>query len=336
MDEVTLSNEEELMERFNKQVLKQKFTHAHFFNSYFFGNWGGHLGYKDLFKDTSFDVDKTQLLCHFTSLQGLTTILRNGFVRMSEFSYLSDNNEMYVGTDILKDIETVSNLIPKKIKQLKECCFELSTMLSTEKNIIDPFMWYEYGKNGMGAVIEFELSPCSANQILLGKVLYGKDGYEFLDEIKELVEEFKKEHGIIPNSMVTCLIELLAFLKLEKYRPENEIRLFVRRDKEPHESHNYPFIYQDITPNNEVKHFFKLLLDGRKDVLSISSSNPTEVDEWYFAYPRIIIKRIILGNCLSPEQKVNAIAFFNAIKEKYKYNYSVHFVVADYTISPPS
>ena len=66
----------------------------------------------------------------------------------------------------------------------------------------------------------------------------------------------------------------------KKHEDENEVRIFINLRKNEYKQHNHIATYYDINNSNEVKCFFRLFLEGRKDVLNEGISD--ELIEDYF------------------------------------------------------
>ena len=88
----------EMMRNFDSKVFKELLPNSTFLPRYYAGDTGGRFSYTDLFTGTDYEQDKNTLFCHFTSLQGLISILNNGYLRMSEFNHLIDINEIQYGS----------------------------------------------------------------------------------------------------------------------------------------------------------------------------------------------------------------------------------------------
>jgi hypothetical protein len=138
---------------------------------------------------------KQSLLCHFTSLQGLSSILKNGYVRLSEFSHFSDLNELNFGASIFDDMFLSSEELNNRIKNQKQNSFALSACISNDEVIRNSYMWQLYGNGGKGAIIEFEIQNTNVESLLYGKIQYGEKDLKPLKNIFMLAKEFHNEHN---------------------------------------------------------------------------------------------------------------------------------------------
>lgn len=305
---------QEIAEKFDKEVLKIKLPHSTFCFRYYAGDISLRMVYENLFNDTVYETNENRL-SHFTSLQGLISILKGGFLRLSEMNHLNDNNELHYGAKVFKSEKLDKVKLDEIIKTHKENCFTLSTCISSTEINTNFFMWETYGNKGNGAIIEFEIVYNDVKSILLGKMQYGIDELEPLKDINDLADTFYKNNNFKPTNFPLDIIELLAFHKEKKYTDENEVRLFIKLDKPKDGEHIHFATYQDITNTNDVKWFFRLFLEGRKDVLEKEGIEKELIDDYFDFYPTIKIKRILLGSSISFEQKRLIFNLLNEIKK---------------------
>lgn len=304
---------QEIAQKFDKEVLKIKLPHSTFCFRYHAGNIGLSMVYGNLFNESVYETNVNQL-SHFTSLQGLISILKGGFLRLSEMSHLNDNNELHFGANVFKSEKLDKVKLDDIIKSHKENCFTLSTCISSTEINTNSFMWETYGNKGHGSIIEFEIVFKEYQSVLLGKIQYGNEELEPLKDINKLAETFYKNNNFKPTNFPIDVVELLAFHKGKKYTDENEVRLFIKLDKSNDGGHDHLATYQDITNTNDVKWFFRLFLEGRKDILEKEGIEKELIDDYFDFYPTIKIKRILLGSSLSFEQKLATFDLLNGIK----------------------
>jgi hypothetical protein len=318
---MTLEKTWPLIEKFDNDVFKIIFPNSNFLPSYFAGTIGGKFSYENLFLDTEYEVKKTQELLHFTTLQSLTSILNNGYLRLSEFKHFEDKNELHYASKIFEKTEFSNR---NRIEKKKNNFFALSTCSMKEETITNSFMWEKYGNKAKGVVIQFKLEFKKEYKFLFGKIQYGENGLKNILQLKNLQEKFKEENdGFEFDHFNERIIEFLAFHKEEKYKSEEEIRLFIKQEKREYSEHNHEAIYEDITYNNEVRYFFKPFLTERKEILEAEINDKKVSNEYFDFYPTIKIEKIILGNGLSLVQKVEIFRLLSNIKKKYNYDYSL-------------
>lgn len=312
-----------LMEKFDKEVFKKVFPNSNYLQAYYAGRIVGKFNYKQLFKETEYEISKNQSFIHYTSLQSLTSILSNGYFRLSEFRHFEDIEELHYASKIFNDIDSLKPN-REKINDQKDNCFALSACLNTEKTRKNPFMWEKYGNKGKGVIIQFKINYDKTFKFLLGKVQYGESGLKNIVQLKKLAEKFRIENNDFTyDHFPERIMEFLAFHKQEKFLSENEVRFFFNEDKRKYDKHNHESIYEDITYNNEVRYFFKTFLTERKSILEREINNKKISDEYFELYPTIEIEEIILGNNLDISRKVEIFQLLKSLQEKYNYNFKL-------------
>jgi hypothetical protein len=312
-----------LMEKFDQEVFKKVFPKSTYLQAYHAGRIVGKFNYKKLFEETDYEISKDQSFIHYTSLQALTSILNNGYFRLSEFRHFEDIEELHYASKIFNDIDSLK---PNggKINDQKENCFALSACLNTEKTRKNPFMWEKYGNKGKGVIIQFKINYDEIFKFLLGKVQYGEDGLKNIVHLKELAEKFRLDNNDFTyDHFPERIMEFLAFHKQEKYLSENEVRFFFNESKSKYDKHNHESIYEDITYNNEVRYFFKTFLTERKSILEREINNEKISNEYFELYPTIEIEEIILGNNLDIKRKVEIFQLLKSLQNKYNYNFKL-------------
>lgn len=224
MESIFFDNAEEgilMMNKFTNTVLKKELPNSTFLPHYYAGDVGGKFIYKNLFENTKYETAKQSLLCHFTSLQGLSSILKNGYLRLSEFSHFSDLNELNFGASIFDNIFLSTEKLNNLVKNQKQNSFALSACMSNDEVIRNSYMWEVYGNSSKGAIIEFEIQNTTVESLLYGKIQYGDKGLKPLKNIFILAKEFHNEHKFFPTNFPIDIKELLAFHKEKKYEDEN-------------------------------------------------------------------------------------------------------------------
>jgi len=316
----------EMMNKFANEILKKELKNAITMPHYQLGLIGTEFSYKNLFKDSDYYIDKKTSFCHFTSLQVLNAILKNGYLRLSDFSHFADLNELNFGAKVFDNLSLKSEKMNSLIKSQKQNSFALSACISNDDVIRNSFMWQNYGNKHAGAIIEFEINNTNTESLLIGKLQYGVSELKPLKNIYKLAKGFYNQHDFCPQNFPIDIKELLAFHKENKYKEENEARIFINIPKQEHEEHDHFGTYREITKSNEVKCFFRLFLEGRKDVFKNENISNELITDYFDYYPTIKIKRIILGNTLSVEQKLPIVKLFDEFKEQFKYDFNIEYL----------
>lgn len=186
------------------------------------------------FKDSPYYYSPlSKQFIHYTSFENLFNILREKSIRMNDANFMEDNHECLVGMDKLKLTKDAKDSIGLK---------SLISMLSfneydseSENGGEDLQLWRQYGKNGEGCAIVFELEgdPDLWDNFILSKVYYTEKDYHHFSAMSTAHDSFTKgkmriTQSFLPDStgyMPMDLIKMLSFHKLNIYNGEKEIRL---------------------------------------------------------------------------------------------------------------
>jgi len=254
----------EKTDNFLKKVIHPIFPNARYSSSFMMGtpeeapnNFKGILSPESLFKGTDYLYQGTGRFIHYTSLFALKSILESGYLRMSEFGNLIDKNELKYAAAVFSN-NPIFKFDEHKLESLKDNLFCLSACKSNNKTKKNSFMWDNYGDKGKGAIIEFEFTKKDPYSYLFGNVQYGNESLIPLKKIKKLAELFFKDNdGFFPNNFIEILLSIQSFHKPKKYNIEDEVRIFMKEEKQQYKEHKHETIYKDINSNHEVKYFNK-------------------------------------------------------------------------------
>lgn len=284
---------------FLEKVIKKVFPHALFDDISMTGSpdvapnsFNGFLKTENLFKDTLYEYKGNGKFIHFTSLLALNSILDKGWLRMSEFRNLIDENELLYASKVFSDnplftpqIETLNNI--------KENIFCLSACEASDETKTDSYLWEVYGDKGKGVFIEYEFSNPKPSDHIFGKVLYGDFEMAQLRNLKSLFEEFRiTNDDFCPGNFMEIILEAQAFHKSDKYSSEKEVRMLLRVDKEQYDEHDNITIYQDINSKQEIRYFSKLFLKGRHQYLTTKNIKRFGEEDIIEIAPQIEIKKL--------------------------------------------
>lgn len=269
--------------------------------------FNGALSSEGIFKDSNYEYIGEERFLHFTSLTNLDAIIKSGYIRMSDFSNLSDKIELNYATLVFQDAKYFK-LNEEIINEEKRKLFCLSVCENSPKTIQNTFMWNEYGNKGSGVIIDFSLNCSKSHRFSIGQIKYGMGELKVVEDLKQRLIDFSEENTFGPNNPIQMITLLLAYHKSLKYASEKELRiLFTDKELELVKT-KYPTIEPTINKNNQVINFNKIFLKGRSPF--------KESDESLF--PEIKINRIILGYNLSYEEKEGAILLINSLKDRYR------------------
>lgn len=261
------------------------------------------LSTNNLLKDSIYELKKSRRLIHFTSIQSISSIITNGFVRMTELKALDDTSELSYASKVFQEnpIFRHGEAIIDKSKSKLYC---LSACLKTSKNLRDLYMWENYGAKGKGVILEFTLSNLNAHRFSTGLVRYGDANLNIIRDLKLRAEHFYNKNNFFPNNPIELFSVFKAFHKSLRFKNEKEIRLLFSSNE--FGKNIYPTIYNDINKKNKVTSYNKVFLKGR---------NPypkTDIE----IYPEISIKKVVLGYDLKIEEKFEIAKFLSSLQNK--------------------
>jgi hypothetical protein len=310
------------IQSFFDSVIKTVFPNSRFRNTQSIGSpsiapnfFNGTISPENLFIGTKYEPPNDSLLIHFTNIFGLLSILKSGYFRMSEFINFEDKSEFIYSSSILNH-QPFSYLSDSDLDNLKKDLFAISSCLSNEKTKRNHFMWDKYANNGKGVCIEFDIK-LNNPQYTLGKILYGSENLDIIDQLKNLTELFMKENANFSvSNYIQFFSTVLSFHKSKKYSLEDEVRLFYLKDKSINDI-NY---FQDLNSNSIMTDFIKIYHDISKHPFY----NNENSDLPYFnSIPRIEIKNIILGYNLTYDQIKSIKVKLDEIKKEFDYKFRV-------------
>jgi hypothetical protein len=310
--------------QYEREVLKNVFPHAHFSQSSVLGSaereiksFDGNISTGHLFQDTPYEFNGKNELLHFTSLNSLIQILRNGYFRMSDFNCLDDEEELNYSLKQLKDLK----LDHDQIEEIKENLFCFSACESNDKTILNHFMWEVYADKGKGCAIEYKLTKNNPYQFLNGIVRYGENEFDELNTVLKLSEKFKDENnGFHAQDLPRLLTNILIFHKSKSYDIEDEVRMVYHRDGGLAKSVVNPHIYRDLYKNQKIRRFLKLFLKGKHPYIS---NDQIETDRILDIYPQIEINRIILGAKIKPDRIFDLIELLDELRKENDYDFEI-------------
>jgi len=247
---------------------------------------------------------KKKIFIHYTNLNSLLNIIREGQIRLYDLSSLDDPQELSYSTNALEllDIETGD------IEEQKKKIFILSMNEFKEEAKLNNFInWRLYGQDGSGIGIVLEISEKDydyhSHQHIC-KVFYNKDDLKDLENLVNLSNEFfdKQDENIkLLNLYQDLLARFLAFHKINIYNPENEVRL-IEYIENPD--------YLDETINFDLKNLKERRYINIKLFSEISKKDP-------FLYSLDIkLSKVILGYKYSRSNKRDIEEIVNKISDK--------------------
>lgn len=325
---------------FENEVLKQVLPNARLASSMMMGSpdeapnaFVGKLSSENLFKNSVYEYQGDGKFLHFTNLSGLKAILESGWLRMSEFRNLLDKSELSY-PDFIFENDPYYKLSSEELDSIKENVFCLSACQSNEETKRNSFMWDVYGDRGMGVTIEYCFDQKHPYNYVIGKTQYGVEALKPLEKLKELAGEFRnKNANFFPSNFAELITELRAFHKAKRFSIEEEVRLFLRVDKQAHEEHNHISIYRDLAHGQNVRYFNKLFLKGRHEFLTEENIKIHGTETILNVTPQIVINKITFGFNIPIKQKIDLFSFFRKLGKKFNYTYELWHMDEDERIN---
>lgn len=258
----------------------------------------GELSKDCLFDETNYKLEPKNEFIHFTTLQGLDSILESGYLRLSSIENLTDDLEMTLALNKFKENIEIE-ICDEDITNIKQNIFCLSSCLNTPETISDTYLWENYSKAGSGAAIIFEVENVNPN-LLFGKVQYGNNKLSVFEQLTSKIVEFKSEfEDFMPDNLYEMMSNIFCFHKANKFHRENEVRLLISDNKYSiYHEHNNLFIEKVINGSNELRYIYKLVLEERiEDWYNKNYSHRKDItiQDAHSEIPKISIKKIILG-----------------------------------------
>lgn len=244
---------------------------------------------------TRYFYSSNKKVIHFTSLPILFSIINENALRLYNLHNSNDKNEYSYAAEKLKDIYKIQGRDNEKINGSINITKEYSFILSSTSHeaIKKKSFWQNYGDNGKGVAIEFEI----INPVEEWEYFYfSKVHYDKLSDFKNLTKEWEKIQ--IKNPHLFYEIDLNQFLSLHKshdWSEEVEIRILTLYP----DLHSIPFeeqIYRDFKsakPHSKIKYFKLPLCDKNGNFIEKSLNGRKEI--FWSIIPRIRISNIYWG-----------------------------------------
>lgn len=323
----------EELETFYREVFRKILPNASHSSAEWFGSKENYEAWHSSFnflKDSIYEYKGNHDFIHFTTPIGLASILHSGFLRMSEFGNLQDKQEIIYASQVFDGIPEI-DLKKEVLETAKKLVFCLSMSEYNENTLTNPFMWEAYSSKGHGACIRYHLTKPNPRQFLIGKLQYGQGELKIIQELKDHVLTYLKMGKPLPRNFTNLLLALFSFHKAERFRIENEVRMFLNLDGMI-PNLKLETLYQDVNGSNEVKYFNKLFLKNRHELKEISDKAGLPFITMLDAFPQIEITEIILGYSNSLESVFEKVEFLNDLKKKHKYQFDIKYLTPELEI----
>ncbi len=326
----------EKIDEFYKEVIGPDLPHA---SSQMAMVWGtadeantfdGELSGHNLFKDSIYEYKGPNDFLHFTSAQNLNSILKQGFIRSSEFRHLTDRHELAFASKAINwDDEGTKD---EEIEHLKETIFSTSLCEFNETSLTDQFMWMQYANAAKGVAVRIKLHIPEHNNCAIGKVIYGENGLSTIKSIVQRARNYKKPGNIFPGNFRSLLVPILAYHKVGAFSNEKEIRLLFKHHKNAYEKHKAAFIYQDINSQNNLRYFYPIFLNEKKYI-----DDPNKADLFNLFKGKVLtleITDVYFGRNVEPTDLIEFHDYFTSLKKEHEYKYALWRLTSDNKILP--
>ncbi len=273
-------------------------------------------------KNTVYTNDITNEFVHYTSIENLFNIMKSDSIRLNNINLLNDPQEFNF---LIKKYEIDFN--PNQISLFKRS-LHLFSFSKYADNYDESFdMWRLYGRDGNGVGIVFELENKNDNwyNYLFGKIQYEeeKEHEEKICNLLELTKRYMAK-GLNTERMPIIFGKLLLFHKNKIWANENEYRLtsFFEYDEFDFTPKlNFNSHWDDssfnLFPTKSGSLGSNISLDLNHKILSKANQlNDIDKEKTKKIFPRLNIKKIILGYRLSNELKYTTQRFLFSYNQK--------------------
>jgi len=274
---------------------------------------------QDLIGSPFFYENKENLL-HFTSLQALTSIIKEQNIRMYNMHISNDESEYTYAANTFKSIREKQGHKSQDIKEyferMKTILFYLS--LTKMNNLKNETLWEKYGDNKKGIAIEFSFlsNPEDWMHFYFSNVFYDQK-YNFTPVFKvwnKIITKYPKYSYSIEISPLLALHK-----KAKKWQTEDEVRILLHNYKtiqlfdfgKIEDQISIDFRSDKNRIDKDIK-YFKLPLYNLTDKKPYNINYET-LERCKGVYPQLKITNIYFGNdWISRPDKANLI--FSEIK----------------------
>ena len=108
--------------------------------------------------------------------------------------------------------------------------------------------------------------------------------------------------------------------------PKERIAPWRDKAKSHTDIYRYQFFFAQKSHCDAIIKFCISLLEGRKDVFKHEGISDELIEDYFSFYPTIKIKRIILGNNLTVEQKLPIVTLLHDLNKQFKYDFKIEHI----------
>lgn len=248
---------------------------------------------------------------HFTSIEGLTSIINSKCFRLYNFQNMDDVQEMAWASKMLNFKEELKNEDKEDLY-----CFSMTSQSVIKDLSKKHLLWKIHGRDGKGVLLKLKIAnnPLSWYNFHLVKVLYNHQ------EAKAIAYINENDNKIILDQ------KICSFIKNPIYKFEEETRIIFENRKgfkitySKDDTIMYPVTYNDkLLSNKNIKYFEIPISNFTKNDSEFEVS--TMYKETLYK-PIIEISEIILGYRYSANDLDNLTSRINALDASIKVSYS--------------
>ncbi len=247
-----------------------------------------------------FPVGPDTRLVHYTSIQGVLGILREGALRLYSLSHSDDPNEF-------THMAGPSGFAGDELRRYKDRLMTISMVdISNDGAQEELDHWRTYGSDGRGVGIVFSIEPASDDEWMdyhLGRIAYGEEEAQWLRNLPERLRAFQERKCFHVQDAHKLFVKPFALHKHGIFHRENEVRLL------HYVKHNgvvgykdQKDLFPDLNRYGKPSWFHRLRLGKAQydDEAPLNDNDLTVTIRKMI--PRLKIERIIVGYHNSPMQ----------------------------------
>lgn len=169
-----------------------------------------------------FPVGPDTRLVHYTSIQGLLGILREGALRLYSLSHSDDPNEF-------THMAGPSGFVGDELRRYKDRLLTISMVdISHDGAQEELDHWRTYGSDGRGVGIVFSIESDSDDEwrdYHLGRISYSEEEAQWLRNLPERLKDFQEREHFHVQDAHKLFVKPFALHKHSIFQRENEVRL---------------------------------------------------------------------------------------------------------------
>lgn len=175
--------------------------------------------FEDLFFKKLIGIGSSKIH-HYTSFQALIQILQNRKIRLSSIAGLNDRDELHY-FDVESNHEIKDEYHYKRIEACNHRFLLSCSYLQDDLN-----QWRLYGNDGCGVSIEFKIADDISDFFYIGKILYGN---QIIQDLNEFIENVYQEYNV---AFVFNRFSIWKhFFKSKDWSYEKEVRILYSNPK---------------------------------------------------------------------------------------------------------